>query len=280
MQKLLISAILFLCVKGTVLNAQVTGISVQKGQKFKSESTVQINSSAEVMGQSMETTMNNNAVTIFEITGTGQNEISLQATIIKLLANSSSMGQEMSYDSEKKDNSGPMADLLGPKINKAESIVIDEKGIITKRDDTGDNGQLGMMGMNNANSTTTELFIPALIGRELKPGNSFTDTSSLIKEKLSSRDSGTYTITAIENGIASISYSGTQIMSTVMEQMGMEMVSSSNNAVKSEIQMDVKTGLVLLKATVVDITVNVEVSGMTIPATGKTIATVKVTPIE
>lgn len=280
MRTFLISTILFFCLKGTALNAQVTNIAVQKGQKFKSESVVKINSSAEVMGQSMETTMNNNATTIFEITGTGQNEISLQATIIKLLANSSSMGQEMNYDSEKKDNSGPMADLLGPKINKAESIVIDNKGIITKRDDTGDNGQLGMMGMNNANSTTTELFIPALIGRELKPGNSFTDTSSLIKEKFSSRDSGTYTITAIENGIASISYSGTQIMTSVMEQMGMEMVSSSNNAVKSEIQMDVKTGLVLLKATVVDMTVNVEVSGMTIPATGKSIATVKVTPVE
>lgn len=227
----------------------------------------------------METTVNSNSVTHYEITGTGQNEISLQLTITKMLVNSSSMGQEMSFDSDK-DKSGPIADILGPKINKAESMVIDSKGMITKRDDTGDDNQAMMMGINNINSTTTELFVPALIGRELKTGDIFTDTNSVSKEKYSSRDSGTYKITAIENGIASVSYTGTQIIASVMEQMGMEMITNGNNAVKSEMQVDVKTGLVLAKASVVEMNISVDAGGMTIPATGKTIATVKVTPVE
>ncbi|HEX4878157.1 MAG TPA: hypothetical protein VFV31_15920 [Chitinophagaceae bacterium] len=279
MRKSVTAILLFSCISATSLQAQQTVIAVQKGQKFKAESTLKSNSSAEVMGQAMETTANSTSETLYEITGTGQNEISLQLTITKMLVNSSSMGQEMNYDSDK-DKSGPMADVFGPKINKAESIVIDSKGMITKKDDTGDNNQGLMMGLNNLNPTTTDLFVPALIGRELKVGDIFTDTSSTTKEKYSSRDSGTYRITAIDNGIAAVSYTGTQVLATVIDQMGMEMVTNANNTIKTEMQVDVKTGLVLVKATVIETNVSIDAGGMTIPATGKTIATVKVTPVQ
>jgi hypothetical protein len=127
--------------------------------------------------------------------------------------------------------------------------------------------------------TTTELFIPALIGKELKQGDSITDIVTSNKEKFSNRDSGTYKITAVENGVASISYVGTQFTNAVMEQMGMEMTSTSNNKVMTEMQVDIMTGLVLMKASVTDTATSIEAGGMTIPATGKTITTVKITPV-
>jgi hypothetical protein len=190
----------------------------------------------------------------------------------------SAMGQEMSFDSEKKDNSGPMADMLAPRINKPRSITLDTKGTIVKQDEIEESGQGAMMGLGDANTTTTDLFIPALVDRELKVGDSFTDVGTVKKEKYNSRDSGTYKITAIENGVASISYTGTQVIVATIEQMGMEMTTNSNNTVKAEMQVDVTTGLVLAKATVIESTVSIDAAGMTIPATGKTVLTTKLIP--
>jgi len=91
-------------------------------------------------------------------------------------------------------------------------------------------------------------------------------------------DTGTYHITAIENGLANISYTGSRIISNTIEMMGIEMQVSGNNAVKTELQMDINTGLVLVKATVIDLNLSVDAMGNLIPVTGKVVTTVKVTP--
>jgi hypothetical protein len=265
---------------GTAMTAmaQPVKIGVQSGQKYKVENTVKVNSSAEVMGQTMENNVDTKNTTLYEIKGNGQEGISLQSTITTMTVTASAMGQEMSFDSEKKDNSGPMADMLAPRINKPRSITLDTKGTIVKQDEIEESGQGAMMGLGDANTTTTDLFIPALVDRELKVGDSFTDVGTVKKEKYNSRDSGTYKITAIENGVASISYTGTQVIVATIEQMGMEMTTNSNNTVKAEMQVDVTTGLVLAKATVIESTVSIDAAGMTIPATGKTVLTTKLIP--
>jgi hypothetical protein len=260
--------------------AQSVKIEVQIGAKYKVETNTKVNSSAEVMGQTMENNIDTKNVTLYEIKGSGQDGVSLNATITNMSVTANTMGQEMSFDSEKKDNSGPMADMLSPKINKTRSIILDIKGNIAKQDETEESGQAAMMGLGDVISTTIELFSPALIGRELKVGDSFNDASSVKKEKYDSRDSGTYRITAIDNGVASISYTGTQVVMATIEQMGMEMTNNSNNIVKSEMQVDLTTGVVLAKASLIESTVSIEAAGMTIPATGKTTITVKVSPVQ
>ena len=261
--------------------AQLSKIDVQKGQKYKVETTTKLATSADVMGQTMENNTDSKSTTVYEILNVGPEEIKLESIITKMLVNASMMGQNMTFDSDKKDNEGPMADVLSKMINKAKGIKLDNKGTITKQDATEDAGQGTMMVTGaSGNETATELFIPALVGKNLKAGDSFTDIGTIKKEKFSSADSGTYKITAIENGIASISYSGTQVLSIVMEQMGMEMTSNSNNMVKSELQVDIKTGLVLAKASVVESVVSIDAGGMTIPATGKTITTINISPLK
>lgn len=262
------------------LMAQPVKIGVMAGQKYKVETTTKVNSSAEVMGQTMENNIDSKNVTVYEIKGSGQDGVALQSTITNMAVTANAMGQEMSFDSDKKDNSGPMADMLSPKINKAKSIYLDTKGNITKQDAEEESSQAAMMGLGDANASTVELFIPALVGRELKVGDSYPDAGSIKKEKYSSRDSGVYRITAIENGVASISYSGTQVINATMEQMGMEMINNSNNTVKTELQVDVNTGVVLLKASVVESSVSIEAAGMTIPASGKTTITSKITLLQ
>ncbi|HOZ67865.1 MAG TPA: hypothetical protein PLU11_07010 [Chitinophagaceae bacterium] len=262
----------------TFIMAQPITLSVKSGQKYKVENTTKMNTSAEAMGQTMETIMNSNNTTVYEIKNVSAAALELSATITTIVVNGSTMGQEMSFDSEKKDNSGPMADVLTPILNKSKSYTMDNKGTIVKQDETEEaEGQAAMMGISNVNYTNTDLFLPALVGKSLKPGDSFDDTGSLKKEKYSTRDSGTYKVTSIENGIASIVYTGIQTIIAIGEQMGMEVTTNSNNIVKSEYQVDVNTGIVLSKATVIESSVSVDIAGMTIPATGKTIVTVKVT---
>lgn len=56
------------------------------------------------------------------------------------------------------------------------------------------------------------------------------------------------------------------------------MNSYSNNNVKSDLYVDIKTGLVLLKSSTVESSTTIEAGGMSIPATGKTVINVKVSP--
>ena len=258
--------------------SQPTKIDLQKGQKYQVETTNKTTSSAEVMGQTMETLIDSKSITLVEVTNNTPDGTDLQATATKVLLTSSMMGQDMSFDSDKKDNEGPMAEGLTKLLNKPRAISIDNKGTITKQEIIESDMQ-GMLSGNNAElSKTIELYIPALIGKELKAGDSINDIVSQSKEKYSSRDSGTYMITKIENGVASITYTGTQNITTVMEQMGMEMNMIVNSTVKTDLQVDTKTGIVLSKSAEFDTNTTVDAGGMTIPATGKTITTTKITP--
>lgn len=261
--------------------AQQTKIEVQKGQKFLVETTTKLITSAEVMGQTMENSNDSKTSTIYEILVAGQDSINLQSTIKKIFVNATAMGQSMSFDSEKKDNEGPMNEILSKMLNKARGITIDNKGSITRQDDTEEGMQAASMGIGaGGNEVTTELYLPALIGKELKTGDSLTDINTIKKEKYESRDSGTYKIIAIENGVASLAYNGTQVLVMVMEQMGMEMITSSNSVLKTDLQVDIKTGLVLAKASTVESTMSIVTSGMTIPATAKVNTTMRISPAQ
>jgi len=258
--------------------SQPTKIDIQKGQKYQVETTNKTTSSAEVMGQTMETLIDSKSISLIEVMNNNPEGTELQTTSTKVLLSASMMGQDMSFDSDKQDNEGPLAEGLSKLLNKPRAISIDSKGTITKQEKIESDMQGMLAGNTTEHSIMTELFIPALIGKELNAGDSINDIASLAKEKYSSRDSGTYRITKIENGVASITYTGTQYITTVMEQMGMEMNMIINSVVKTELQVDMKTGIVLLKSSELDTNTTVDAGGMTIPATGKTITTIKITP--
>lgn len=257
-----------------------TKIVVTKGQKFTVESSVKSTSSAEVMGQSMETIMNSDNTTQYEIKDIDKDEIKITSTLTKIKVHSSAMGQENNYDSEKSDNSGELTDIFGKNLNKPRKIVMDPSGNIKKQEDEEEMNSTGGIAAlsNSANATTTEMYIPELVGKNLNVGDLIPYIGETKSEKTSTKDSGTYRITAVENGLANISYTGTRDIVTTLEQMGMEMQVSGSNAVKTELQMDINTGLVLVKATVIDMNLSIDAGGMLIPVTGKTVTTIKVTP--
>ena len=178
-----------------------------------------------------------------------------QITITRIISNSTTMGEESTYDSDT-DKEGPEAKLFSKNIGKSKKITIDNNGIIIKRDlpEKSDNpmGDWNTAGAQSA----TDLFMPHFIGKEFRVGANFPYIDSLTveknstsfsvnKDKIDSRDSGIYTITSIENGIANVSYTGTRLYSMLMTMKGKPMNSISKSVIKSTLRVNINTGMVM-----------------------------------
>ncbi|HEV7779982.1 MAG TPA: DUF6263 family protein [Chitinophagaceae bacterium] len=278
MQQFKLPVLVILCLVSMNALAQQTKINVKKGEQYQVEATTKTTSSADVMGQSMESAADTRAITLLKIVDVEPAEIKMESTLTKMRLTATAMGQNSSYDSEKQDNEGPLADAFKSSINKTKTVKLDNKGVVTKEDAPEDD-PMAMLGVSG-NSSSNDLFISSLIGIELKVGDSYLSANEINSEKLSSRDSGAYKVTAIGNGVASISYAGTQVVTMQMEQMGQSMTNNSTNTIKSELQIDMNTGRVLVKASVTETNGTIEVGGMSIPITGKTIATTTITQLK
>ncbi len=252
-------------------------ISVKKGQKFQMESVTKFSSSAQVMGQSMESTADSKMVTVFEVTETRKDGADLTSTITKLVASSSAMGQSANYDSDKTDNSGMLADALGGMVNKPKKLSIDTKGTLVSQPKE-DEDEVGIPGISTS-GTNADLFIPALLSKKLAVGETIADSSSVKSDKVNSKKSGTYTVKSIDNGVATVLYTGKEVVSATIEQMGMEMINNATNIINSTIMLDLKTGLVITNTSDVQSESTIEVSGMEIPASSKTTVTMTVKAI-
>jgi hypothetical protein len=280
MTRFILFVLLLLHLSVFTANAQRIKIDVQKGQKFQVETSTKSKSTAEVMGQSMENELDFRSVTVSEITALDADSFKMTSTVIKITALASGMGNELSYDSDKKDDQGPFAEVMGKIVNKPYNITINSNGTILRQDTLGFDFTEMMGGFSADNAISTELFIPVLTGKELKTGESYSDIVEIKKDKFSSRDSGTYVVTNIRDHIASITYTGTQVITSVMEQMGNEIILSSNNTVKTEIQLEMKTGMMLSKESVVAISLIINTAGMSVPSGGKKTTAIKISRLE
>lgn len=255
--------------------SQQTKIGVKKGEKYQVVSTSIVTSVAEIMGQSMESKADNNSTTVFEVLDVEEAELKLESKLTKLKINAEAMGQTTDFDSEKKENNGPGAEEMAAMLNKPKTVKLDKKGTITKQDAPEEgSGAMMMMGMNSGNESAIDLFVPSLIGVDLKSGSTFPESTEVTFDKMTTKSVGSYTITAIENGVATISYAGTTTVKGQIEQMGQEMDMSSTSAVKTELKLDISSGRVISKILSSDGDMTVEAGGMSIPVKLKVSSTI------
>ncbi len=259
--------------------SQQTKIVVKKGEKYQVVSTTKTTSIAEVMGQSMESKADNSSTTVYEVLDVEEAEIKLESKITKLKVTAEAMGQTTEFDSDKKNNTGPGSEELTATLNQARTVKLDNKGTITKQDAPENAGALAMMGMNTGNESTINLFVPALVGVELKIGSTYPESNEATAEKISTKNTGSYTVTGIDNGVATISYTGTTTVKGQMEQMGQEMDMTSTSAVKSELKLDIVSGRVISKSETTEGDMTVEAGGMTIPVKLKITSTITTTQL-
>jgi hypothetical protein len=141
MKKIFLTLTLFTCVAGF---SQVTKLVLKKGQKFEVTTVNKVISESDVMGQTMESNIENTIVETYEVKDVSGNAIELQKTITKLKANMQVMGQDMNYDSDDKNATGQMAEAFSGLVGKEKNLQIDGNGNIT-REAEKDEAEISLM---------------------------------------------------------------------------------------------------------------------------------------
>lgn len=247
-------------------------ITVKKGDKYKVQTTTSANSSGEVFGQTLESTVDAKTNTVYEVADIKGKDISMTATLTKMDLTVNGLGKESKFDSEKKDNDPNLEEIMRPLVNKKREVTVNSKGILNKDNEADPIADLVPGSITNS----LELVIPSFIGRELKAGKSFSVVDSMKTNSTSVVDSGSYSVTAIDKGIALINYKGTKFTVVETEQMGMSMTTTDKGKVVSEIKVDMTTGLLIEKTVTIESVTSTELSGMVVPGTSKTVTNTKV----
>ncbi len=252
----------------TASNAQTVKLVLNKGSKFEA-TTVSISTSvSQMMGQDIESKFVNTTVQTIEVKDSRDKATDLVSTISKITANTNMMGQEMNYDSEKKDNVGPLADGFDKLVGKPRNVTIDPSGKVINEDKSVDSatGAMGMMMTNNMTSVIP-MIQAALVGKQLTPGSSWPDSLITNSNKLNVSITGTYLVKQIDKNIATIGFTGLQNMTGTIEQMGQELGMKADSKITNLIKLDMNTGLVIENEYNITGTGNIDAMGMSIPIT-------------
>ena len=282
----LLSALLFFTIAGITQNSG--SVILNKGQKYLIENKFTALSTQEMMGQSMESKAEVFTSNNIEVKDIKDNNYHLTNTFTKVTAVMSAMGQDITFDSDKKeDMNGEMGSSMKDIINQPKNVLVDKNGKIiyskkdtTKLDTTSKESAGGMMSMmmeqlfGNPEETgfgLSEAFM--IVPSNAKQGFSWSDSSS----KAGIKKSTTYTIKEIKGSEAIVTISGNLNADTKTEMQGMEISSKSSGKITGEEIVDLKTGLIKLRTTTLESSGNMEAMGQEIPMTTRltSVSTVK-----
>ncbi len=260
-------------------------INLSPGQKYLVENKITTTSSSEMMGQTMESkadVSSNYRLEVKEIKG---NNINFVNTITGMKMSVSAMGQDMNFDSDKKeDMDGDMGKNFKDIINQPKNVVMDKSGniIIEEKKDT--------MSDANSSASPTQMMMKQLGGdpaqqgygakmafeiipKGSKIGSSWSDSSS---------NNGTekvthYTLKEINGDDYTISLSGNIYSEIKTEMQGMEIETKTKGNFTGEEIVDVKTGIIKQNTTNSDASGTVNVMSQEIPTSTKvtSVTTVK-----
>jgi len=259
-------------------------VKLASGKKYVVAINTKGSMSQEVMGQTMDIPMDVTINSLLEVKAAADAGYQLSTLNNRLQLSMSMMGQDISYNSDKKeDRSGQLGAALEDMLDKPTTFSINNYGKIdagsivkpagVSKEAAGNNPILGMMNMGDADiiSPAVDLFTT---DNEIKVGDSFTDSSTSANGK--DKKSMTYTLAEIKDGAAKFTVNGTSMLTKDMEMQGMQTTSISNSKITGEMWVNTVTGLLAKKVLTTAITGSVEVAGMSIPVSGSNTTTITV----
>ena len=283
-----ITFLLFSIVFISTAFAQTTGnINLSKGQKFSVDNKITAATTQILMGQSMES--NAEVITKYsiEVKDIKDNNYNLANTFTKLKAKVSAMGNNMNFDSDKKeDMNGEYAASFKDIINNPKTVVIDRSGKVlhTTNAETKTAGVQpdimkmmleNLLGDPEENGYGTDLAFVSTPSKIIA-GYNWTDSSS--KEGI--QKSTTYTVKEIQGTEAVITITGILNTDVKSQMQGMDIVNKSKGNLSGEEIVDITTGVIKQRTTTLESqgTVSVELQGMEIPMTTKVVFVSSVKP--
>lgn len=255
-------------------------ILLSNGQKIVVNTIVSVESS---LSPGMDVTNNTTSENVLEVKNTTDKNYTISNTLTKLKVNVDMMGQNTSYDSDKKEDQGTdIGKSFADKLNKPSDVIIDNAtGIAAavkkpeeKKDiDEGNpmQGLLQMFGDNGDDAIVSGAF--QLIPPGKNVGDTWYDTSTEAKLKILR----SYTLKAITDSGAVIQLNATMEGANTVEIQGMQMEVNTSTQTISDLVFDVATGQVRKKTTRATVSGSFQVMGQSVPISAKanTVSTYK-----
>ena len=274
------------CLIDLTASAQISSgkLLLAKGQKIQIDNNIKSVINQEMMGQAVEITIDANMIHQVEVKDKKTNSYLVSSTLTKLSTNGSAMGQEMKFDSDKKEDlESETGKALKDQLNVSKEVELNENANVingVKKDSKASPGGQLMDMVNNVTGGGSDESNGANAAFEVIPsgkkaGDSWSD-SSITDEIKTYRN---YTIKAVNGNNATVLLTGKQITKKKVEQQGMEINVSMEGKLSGEGIVDMNTGLVKQKTTIMDGTGSAEVMGQSIPVTTKVTTTTTVKTI-
>lgn len=264
-------------------------INFMKGQKLEVVTETQKTTAMEVMGQSMESTVNSTMTEAFDIEDVTDKGATIEYKVKRLVFNANGMGNTQSFDSEKEgDRNGQLGKMLEKSLKNKYKMNVDAYGNITAvtKDDDNPNAPKdaeaealqgivsSQLGLNfGVPKTGDASFFKILPGKELTKGDSWTDSASAAGQKRTT----VYTVSDITENEVVLNYTEQIDINATQQIMGQEANIKANDKITGLVTIDKASGLLKQKTATIDNSSTIEAQGMSIPSTGKTTLTIKIT---
>ena len=247
----------------TTVHAQK--IALKKGQKLETVATTKM--TMEVMGQNVDNQSTaTSSVVLKDITDSGY---IFSNTLNRMTVKGNGMGQDVSFDSDKKeDMDGQMGQVLKDKIGAEQEIKVDKSGKVSgiaERDSSkaAGGGMADMMSMTGALAKGQPY--PVLIqlpSKNIKPGDTWTDSSgtpATVKTVM------VYTLKSLSGDSALVTFTGTIAKNGTLQQNGMEIQMDMTGTTKGQSSYESSTGLLKRSSSTSDISGSLGVMGQNAP---------------
>lgn len=268
----------------TVSFAQVNGtINPSPGQKFLVENKMNTISSSEMMGQTMQSTADVTSTYKIEVKSIQNNNINFINTFSGLKMNMKVMENDISFDSDKKeDMDGDIGKNFKGILNEPKKVVMDKGGnviVADKADSAGEDAPdnpamaaMKQMGGDPAEQGYGASMTFEAIPPNIKVGSSWTDSSTTGGVTKVTH----YTVKEINGNEGKLTLNGTIAGEVKTEMQGMEIQTKTSGNFTGEEIVDLKTGVIKQNNTSTDAKGTISVMGQEIPTSSKVTSTTTV----
>lgn len=247
-------------------------VGLVKGQQLEQQSHIQVNMTQEAMGQSIEIKMDGDITNLVDVKDAAANSFEVANTLKKILMNMNAMGQDMKFDSDKKeDMDGQMGQAFKGKIGVPREFTVNNEGVITaiknKGEKTEDPGGMmggmmsGAMGSGEEKEGAAFSSLANIPSKGVKVGESWSDSTSDDNGKTFT----TYTLKEVNGGNGLVTLSANTAISRQMEQQGMAMQMEMTATTIGEYTFDVATGIIKTRKATTKSSGTIEVAGQSMP---------------
>jgi hypothetical protein len=281
--KQLVSAVLIFATTTVTAQTFKPALKLPTGAKY----TIIVNTKGtinqEAMGQTMEMPIEGMTVSTLEVKAATATEYSLNNNTDRITFASSVMGQDMNYDSDKKeDKDSPLSKEMGALVGNPTDFKVNAFGKVIdgsvkkqspEKQEPGGGMFSGMIntGGENVPSPVINLF-------ETDAAMSVGDSFSIINNSADGKNkkSTTFKLVEVKDGVAKFIVNGTDVVAKEMELQGMQAAISTSAKSTGEMFVNTATGLLIKNTITITMSGNMDMMGMSIPMSGTTSVTVSV----